>query len=62
MIEDISIIFLFGGWLCIYYLPLFENLVCDRHIAEGYFQFLDIIKCILTCGKLYIISNRHYKA
>lgn len=40
--------------MCVYDLPIFEYLLCDRHIAECYFQFLNVIKHILTSGKLFI--------
>lgn len=45
---------LFRRWMCIYDLPIFEYLLCDRHLAECYFQFLSVIKHIVTFGKLFI--------
>ena len=47
--------------MCVHDLPVFECLLRDRHIAEGHFQFLDIIKHILTSRKPPAVHIRYYK-
>lgn len=49
--------------MCIYDLPVFEDLLCDRPVADGHFQFFNITKHILTCSKLFLqfisVTARH---
>ena len=40
--------------MCIHGLPVFESLLHARYIIEGNFQFLDIIKHILTSRKVFL--------
>lgn len=43
--------------MCIYNLPVFEYLLCERHIAECYFLLRNVIKHILTSGNTQGISG-----
>lgn len=40
--------------MCIYDLPVFVYLLFDRHVTQGHFQLLDIIKHILTSRNLFL--------